>query len=70
MGVRKQFHNTPLGLALACLVIDAPRKAGAARGIQEVEMSWILEDNAAMRSILDSIGSDQYKRYRIFGKTL
>jgi hypothetical protein len=70
MGVRKQFHNTPLGLALACLVIDAPRQAGMERGIQEVEMSWILEDNVAMRSILDSIGSEQYKRYRIYGKTL
>jgi len=70
MGVRKQFHNTPLGLALACLVIDAPRQAGIARGIEEVEMSWILEDNVAMRSILDSIGSEQYKRYRIYGKTL
>lgn len=70
MGVRKQFHNTPLGLALACLVIDAPRQAGIARGIQEVEMSWILEDNISMRNILDSIGSEQYKRYRIYGKTL
>lgn len=70
MGVRKQFHNTPMGLALACLVIDAPRQAGIARGIEEVEMSWILEDNVAMRSILDSIGSEQYKRYRIYGKTL
>ena len=70
MGVRKQFHNTPLGLALACLVIDAPRQAGIARGIEEVEMSWILEDNVSMRSILDSIGSEQYKRYRIYGKIL
>lgn len=70
MGVRKQFHNTPLGLALACLVIDAPRQVGIARGMQEVEMSWILEENVAMRNILDSIGSEQYKRYRIFGKTL
>ncbi len=70
MGVRKEFHNTPTGLALACLVIDAPRQAGIKRGIQEVEMSWILEDNVAMRSILDSIGSKQYKRYRIYGKTL
>lgn len=70
MGVRKQFQNTPLGLALACRVIDAPRQIAIARGMQEVEMSWILEDNAAMRGILDSIGSKQYKRYRIYGKTL
>ena len=70
MGVRKQFRNTPLGLALACLVIDAPRKVAIARGMKEVEMSWILEDNTAMRGILDGIGSQQYKRYRIYGKTL
>ncbi|SOD16259.1 N-acetyltransferase [Nitrosomonas ureae] len=70
MGVRKQFHNTPLGLALACLVIDAPRQTAIARGIEEVEMSWILEDNMAMRNILDHLGSEQYKRYRIYQKIL
>lgn len=70
MGVRKQFHHTPLGIALAFMVIDAPRQAGLARGIKEVEMSWILEDNKAMRSILESIGSKQYKRYRLYEKIL
>lgn len=70
MGVRKQYQNSPVGIALACQVIDAPRKAGLARGIEEVEMSWILEDNVAMRGILDKIGSEPYKRYRIFGKLL
>lgn len=70
MGVRKQFHHTPLGMALAFMVIDAPRQAGLARGIKEVEMSWILEDNQAMRSILKSIGSTEYKRYRLYEKML
>lgn len=70
MGVRRQYHNTPIGIALACLVIDAPRQAGIARGFKEVEMSWILEDNAAMRNILDKIGCEQYKRYRIYQKLL
>ncbi|GJL71502.1 MAG: DNA-binding protein [Nitrosomonas sp.] len=70
MGVRKQFHHTPLGMALAFMVIDAPRRIGLNRGIKEVEMSWILEDNKAMRGMLDSIGSKQYKRYRIYTKTL
>ncbi|UJP05594.1 MAG: N-acetyltransferase [Nitrosomonas sp.] len=70
MGVRKQYQNSPTGIALACLVIDAPRQAGLIRGIEEVEMSWILEDNMAMRGILDKIGAVAYKRYRIFGKAL
>ena len=70
MGVRKKYHSTPIGLALACLVIDTPRQIGIRHGVKEVELSWILEDNVAMRGILDSIGSEQYKRYRIYGKTL
>jgi len=70
MGVRKQFHNTSLGMALACTVIEAPKKIGLAHGIHEVELSWILEDNLPMRGILNNIGSKAYKRYRIYGKTL
>jgi hypothetical protein len=70
MGVRKQFQNTPLGMALAFMVIDAPRKAGISRGIQALELSWILEDNKAMRSILKYLGCREYKRYRIYGKSL
>ena len=70
MGVRKEFHNTATGLALACLVIDAPRQVGIKHGIREVELSWILEDNTAMRNILDTLGSTPYKRYRIYGRTL
>lgn len=70
MGVRKRFHDTPLGMMLAFSVIDAPRKHGLARGIQAVELSWILEDNFSMRAILDKIGGKVYKRYRIYEKNL
>lgn len=71
MGVRKIYQNSPLGIALAFMVIDAVRQALLAKSnIREVEMSWILEDNKGMRSILDSIGSRQYKRYRIYEKAL
>ena len=70
MGVRKKFQNTPLGVTLAFMVINAPLQYALSQGFQEVEMSWILEDNKSMRGILDSVGSKQYKRYRIYGKTL
>lgn len=70
MGVRKQFHNTSLGMTLAFSIIDAPRKQGLARGIQAIELSWILENNLPMRAILDRIGGKIYKRYRIYEKTL
>ena len=70
MGVRKQYRNTPLGMALAFHVIDPVRHALYAREIWEIEMSWILETNSGMRSILERIGSRLYKRYRLYEKTL
>ncbi|MDT8363704.1 MAG: N-acetyltransferase [Nitrosomonas sp.] len=70
MGVRKQFHDTLLGMMLAFNVIDVPRKNAFARGIQAVELSWILEDNLPMRAILNKIGGKEYKRYRLYEKIL
>lgn len=71
MGVRRQFHNSPLGLALAFSVCDALRKhARNHTAMKGVEMSWILDNNKGMRSILDNVGGREYKRYRIYEKTL
>tara|TARA_B100000315_G_scaffold244744_1_gene269825 strand:+ start:3273 stop:4442 length:1170 start_codon:yes stop_codon:yes gene_type:complete len=70
MGVRKRYQRSLLGTALAFMVIDAVREPGLKRGIQEVELSWILEDNHGMRSILDSLGGTPYKQYRIYQKEL
>jgi hypothetical protein len=70
MGVRKQYQNSSLGLTLALMVCNAARDCARATGIEAVEMSWILENNRGMRSILDNIGSKEYKRYRIYEKSL
>lgn len=70
MGVRRSFHNTPLGPGLAFLVIDAVRHHLVARGVEQVELSWILEDNAGMRNIVETIGGRDYKRYRVYEKHL
>jgi hypothetical protein len=68
MGVRKRFQRSPLGAALGFLLIDALRSYGIKRGVQEVELSWILEDNMPMRNILTMVGGVPYKRYRIYEK--
>ena len=70
MGVRKELQNTPLGVALALLVIHNLRQPVIDRGIEDVELSWILEDNQGMRSILERAGSRLYKTYRIYRKQL
>jgi hypothetical protein len=70
MGVRQAFQHTRLGPTLAFMVTDAVRKALHERGVKDVEMSWILEDNAGMRNIIETVGGVVYKRYRIFEKAL
>ena len=70
MGVRQEYQNSTLGIALAYRVMDAVRSPAAAQGIEEVEMSWVLEDNSSMRHIIKTLGGDPYKRYRIYQKDI
>ena len=70
MGVRRRYQRTRIGPALAFLVIAACRTPTRQRGVGEVELSWILEDNAGMRSIIESIGGRAYKRYRVYERQL
>ncbi|MEP0202933.1 MAG: hypothetical protein ABJ084_13560 [Halioglobus sp.] len=70
MGVRQEHQHSRLGPTLAFLVIDGVRKALHARGVEDVEMGWILESNAGMRNIIETIGGEAYKRYRLFEKSL
>jgi hypothetical protein len=70
MGVRKRFQGSRLGATLALMMITALQTAGQSRGMEDVEMSWILEGNRGVRSIIESIGGAPYKRYRIYRKEL
>jgi len=70
MGVRRKFQRTRLGPALAFLVIAGAQPRTRELGVKDVELSWILEDNAGMRSIIESIGGHAYKRYRIYEREL
>jgi hypothetical protein len=70
MGVRKKYQHSRLGPTLAFMIIDALRGPVLRRGIREVEMSWILEDNSGMRNIIESLGGIAYKRYRLYEKHL
>ena len=70
MGVRRRYQGTMLGAALAYLVIEGVRPFAVKRGVRDVEMSWILEDNMGVRNIIESLGGTVCKRYRIYRKEL
>jgi hypothetical protein len=70
MGVRRQYHDSLLGAALAFMMIASVQAPGLKLGVKKVELSWILEDNKGMCDIIESIGGVVYKRYRIYSKDL
>lgn len=70
MGVRRRLQNGPLGAALALGVIDAVRRYHASRGTKWGELSWVLEDNAPVRRIIEMLGATPYKTYRMYEKEL
>ena len=70
MGVRRKYHDSLLGAALAYMLIGDLQDPGVRRGVQEVELSWILEDNTKMRNIIENISGRVYKTYRIYAKNL
>jgi hypothetical protein len=70
MGIRKQHHSSVLGAALLPLMFDRVKVPFLKRGLERVEMSWILEDNLPMRRVIEGIGAGAYKTYRLYEKSL
>lgn len=68
MGVRRRYHGSRLGATLALMVIAPLHERSRKQGIEEVDMSWILEQNQGMRKIIETAGCSLYKRYRIYQK--
>ncbi len=70
MGVRKKLHKKPLGAALAYKIIAMVNEANMDHGVTHSELSWILENNESMLTMLTDMGAKIYKTYRIYEKTL
>ncbi len=70
MGVRKKFARDRRGMMAPFFLSDAVRREAVKRGLRQAEYSWILEDNHAMRHILEGLDARIYKTYRIYRKEL
>ncbi len=68
MGVRRRYQGSRLGATLAMMVISPLHERARKQGVREVDMSWILEQNQGMRNIIETVGCELYKRYRIYQK--
>ncbi|MTD26183.1 N-acetyltransferase [Erwinia sorbitola] len=70
MGVCQEYQFSRSGPVIALLLIEALRDAFFRQNIEALEMSWILESNTVMCTILERIGAEPYKRYRLYEKHL
>ncbi len=70
MGVRRQYHNSALGTALAFTAVGAIYSELSDSGFEYAELSWVLENNHAMRKMIEACDARHYKTYRIFEKAL
>ena len=70
MGVRRSFAGGMLGGMVPLLMIHSLQKHARPRGMEIAELSWILEDNRPMRSMIEALDAKAYKTYRIYEKQL
>lgn len=69
MGVRRDVGGW-LQAILPFLVVDRMRLEARKLGYEWIELSWILEDNRPMRRMIEAIGSERYKTYRLYERAL
>ena len=69
-GIVPQLHRIGAPLAFA-MIDELLSRSGGLRQVEEVEMSWILEDNRPVTTMMAAFGVPApSKRYRMFERTL
>ncbi|HYW82168.1 MAG TPA: GNAT family N-acetyltransferase, partial [Spirochaetia bacterium] len=66
MGVLEEYRRQGIEIALYTHVIEE----GLRRGVDEVEMSMIVESNEPMISSLEHMPVERYRTWRIYRKDL
>jgi hypothetical protein len=70
MGLRREYHGTAIGAVVLYSIFDALRGGLRRCGIGRVELGWVLEDNMALRRVLEGIGAKVYKTHRVYQKAI
>jgi hypothetical protein len=66
LGVRKKFRNQRKYAALSLFLYAKLNESGRRNGYRWGELSWTLEDNAAVNAAIKMMGGQIYKTYRIY----
>jgi hypothetical protein len=66
LGVKREYRRS----AVFALLVDEIYRRGMAYGMTKAEASWVLEDNELMNRPMRAMGAKEYRRWRIYEKTL
>jgi len=69
-GVRRAYQNKAVAAIAASAMISEIRKLSQQYKVDTIDMSWVLESNQRLRSIIGLFDLDQYKTFRVFEKSL
>lgn len=69
-GTKTSVHKTRRGLTATVGAWEACLRAQHARGIREVEFSWVLETNRDLLGLAEIYACERYKTYRVYEKAL
>lgn len=70
MGVRKEYQNSRLSGIMSLGLFEYCRQSAIKIGCEEAELSWVLEENTRLSKLLETVGCEKYKTYRLFQKEL
>jgi hypothetical protein len=70
LGIRKKFRNQRKYAGLSAYLYAKMNAAGKRLGLSWGELSWTLEDNAAVSAGIKVMGGKVYKTYRLYEKAL
>ena len=65
-GVKPAYQQTGVAVLMVHRVVQNALRLG----FEEMEVSWVLETNRAMRNIVENFGLKPYRKYRIFVRKL
>ena len=70
LGIRKKWRHVRKYAAMSAYMYAEMNEGGKRLGIKCGELGWTLEDNGAMNAGIKMMGGKQYKRYRVYSKSL
>jgi ribosomal protein S18 acetylase RimI-like enzyme len=66
LGVKSRYR----GCGIETAMLAEGMRTGFKLGFRNIEASWILENNTAVRRVIELFGGKAYKTYRVYERAL